>query len=97
MVLISFWSRPARRQERGRRANLVEVEVVEIVTERGGTIALMSFGGTRASRREKVLGGSEEHELGDGEHKWCCDGVGDEGGFWGFCGLVSLVLLGTWK
>ena len=50
----------------------------------------MSFGETRASRREKVLGGSEEHELGDGEHKWCCDGVGDEGGFWGFCGLVSL-------
>ena len=28
----------------------------------------MSFGGTRASRREKVLGGSEEHVLGDGEH-----------------------------
>ena len=45
-----------------------EVEVVEVVTERGGTIALMSFGETRASRREKVLGGSEEHVLGDGEH-----------------------------
>ena len=28
----------------------------------------MSFGGTRASRREKVLGGSEKHALGDGEH-----------------------------
>jgi len=28
----------------------------------------LSFGGTRASRREKVLGGSEEHVLGDGEH-----------------------------
>ena len=30
--------------------------------------ASMSSGGTRASRREKVLGGSEEHLLGDGEH-----------------------------
>ena len=28
----------------------------------------MSFGGTRASRREKVLGCSEEQVLGDGEH-----------------------------
>jgi hypothetical protein len=67
LVLISLCSRPARQQAWGRRANLFEV--VEVVTERAGTIALMIFGETRASRKEEDPGGSAKGVL---SHGLCC-------------------------
>ena len=59
LIFMLKGSRPARRLLPGAAGQCFEV--AEVVAERGGTIALIDFGGkTRASRKEKVLGGSEE-------------------------------------
>jgi hypothetical protein len=91
-MLMKGLSRPARRLLPGAAGQCLEE--VKVVTERVVQSRPWTSGRkTRASRKEEDPGGSAKDVVSHGI--WCCGGAGDEGGFWGFCGLVSLIFYST--